>query len=76
LKAVVTMFHRDFADRIGNVITGFQLTFNITKSKAEMDLQRLTVVTTMLLDNSFLDGHLEVGGLYSHAPHANGSGSD
>ncbi|KAG1792267.1 uncharacterized protein HD556DRAFT_1444533 [Suillus plorans] len=60
LKAVVTMLHRDFADRIGNVITGFQLTFNITKSKAEMDLQRYTVVTTMLLDNSFLDGHLEI----------------
>jgi hypothetical protein len=53
LKGIITALHRDFEERIGSVITGFQLTFNMTKSRAEMDLQRNTVVTTILPDADF-----------------------
>jgi hypothetical protein len=76
LKGTITVLHREFAERIGNALTGFQLTFDTSESKEEMDLRRHAVVTTMLLDDSFLDGHLEVGGLYSRASHADVSGSD
>ncbi|KAG1839585.1 hypothetical protein C8R48DRAFT_782028 [Suillus tomentosus] len=59
LKGTITVLHREFAERIGNALTGFQLTFDTSESKEEMDLRRHAVVTTMLLDDSFLDGHLE-----------------
>ncbi|KAG2095286.1 uncharacterized protein F5147DRAFT_656932 [Suillus discolor] len=59
LKGIITVLHREFAERIGNALTGFQLTFDTSESKEEMDLRRHAVVTTMLLDDSFLDGHLE-----------------
>ncbi|KAG1859540.1 hypothetical protein DFJ58DRAFT_875266 [Suillus subalutaceus] len=58
LKGTITMLHRDF--------TEFQLTFDLAKSKAQMDLQCDNVVTTMLLDGSFLSGDLQlrqVGGI-------------
>ncbi|KAG1792271.1 uncharacterized protein HD556DRAFT_1309347 [Suillus plorans] len=60
LKRTITTLHRDFAERIGSALTGFQLTFDITESKEEMDLRRHAVVTTMLLDDSFLDGHIKI----------------
>ncbi|KAG0693934.1 hypothetical protein DFH29DRAFT_1006794 [Suillus ampliporus] len=60
LKGTVTTLHRDFAERIGNfVIIGFQLTFRLSSSKADMDVWRNTRIATILLDDSFRDGDLQ-----------------
>ncbi|KAG1883276.1 hypothetical protein F4604DRAFT_1677624 [Suillus subluteus] len=61
LKGTITTLHRDFTERIDNlIITGFQLTFDLSESKAQMDLQRNTAIAALLLNNLFLYGNLRV----------------